>query len=131
MRAPVLVPVLSVWAIAPSALTMVVLCVTPPTAVVVVMVLNLVGEGEVSSEEEVVILTEEVAVFVAVPVGMSVAREFGRVVCPDVRTAHAPARTTVSDLLRERGKDKNDREGMEMAGGLRGRDSTGSSGVGV
>lgn len=104
---------------------------TPPTAVVVVMVLNLVGEGEVSSEEEVVILTEEVAVFVAVPVGMSVAREFGRVVCPEVRTAHAPARTTVSDRLRGRSEDKNDREEAEMAGGLRGRDSTGSSGVGV
>lgn len=104
-----------------------------PAAVVVVMVLNFVGEGEVTSEEDV-ILIEEVVVFVAVPVGMSVAREFGRVVCPEFRTAHAPARTTISDIhgkarsAKGAGQAKRTGQECEMAGE---RDSTGSSGVGV
>jgi hypothetical protein len=127
MRAPVLELGLLVWAIAPSALTIVVLCTTDPTAVVVVMVLNFVGEAEVTSEDDV-ILIEEVAFFVAVPVGMRVASEFGRVVCPEVRTAHAPARTTVRDILGKAGRANRTGRECERAGA---RDSTGSSSVGV
>jgi hypothetical protein len=60
----------------------------------VVMVLNVVGEGDFTVVAELVTLIEEVAVLVAVPVGINVAREFGKVVCPEVNTAQAPARTT-------------------------------------
>lgn len=94
MRAPVEGPELFVVARAPS-LTRVVLCVVPPLGNVVVTVLNLVGEGELTVPDPVT-LTEDVELWVAVPVGIKVANEFGRVVCPEVNTAHAPARTTIN-----------------------------------
>jgi len=82
---------------APSALTMV-LVLGGLTPAVVVTVLNFVGEGEVVAD--LVTLIEDV-VRVAVPVGINVASEFGRVVCPEVNTAHAPARKEAPELASE------------------------------
>ena len=44
-----------------------------------------VGEADFVGEEEVEVL-----------VGMMLAREGGKVVCPEVKTAHAPDKTTIS-----------------------------------
>jgi hypothetical protein len=84
------------------------------TAAVVVTVLNLVGEGELA---ELVTLIEDVvrADLVAEPVGINVASEFGRVVCPEANTAHAPARTTINILFTDETQGEGVQEAPELA----------------
>lgn len=91
------------------ALTIIVVEWTAPVAsvVVVVTVTNVVGRGDdgddvvvdggsVASGDEVVLILEDLRVEdvgFGVAEGIRLARDGGRVVCPDVRTAHIPART--------------------------------------
>jgi hypothetical protein len=64
---------------------------TWPAVSVVVMVMNLVGEGD---DIGCVVDTDGLELDVAV--GIKLANEGGSVVCPEVNTAHAPARTELT-----------------------------------
>jgi hypothetical protein len=68
---------------------------TWPAVSVVVMVMNLVGEGDDMDWLDTEGLGPSVLV---VAVGIILANEGGSVVCPDVNTAHAPARTEVNEV---------------------------------
>jgi hypothetical protein len=71
---------------------------TWPAVSVVVMVMNVVGEGE---DIDCVLDPGLEPSEVDVAVGIKLANEGGSVVCPDVNTAHAPARTEVNKEFRD------------------------------
>jgi hypothetical protein len=73
---------------------------TWPAVSVVVIVRNFVGEGDDIPVCALVPDDVDPELAVAVAVGIKLANEGGKVVCPDVNTAHAPARTSVRNIFR-------------------------------